>query len=220
MSSTSPVSVRAPAARKSGKRKAFVFAVGLALIVAIALDTKVVSIGGEEDMRQQAFDPDNFGQGEFPRIRDHVLAKAPDAVQLAEELATDKQAAVDAYGTVAGVFPVLTVAFTGTPGEGKSGIFPITIDGLPEGTGIRLQTGPAINGTELRDIVGDIEFGAFKNQIEYQDAGAGINRAMSAVVLTDLDRSSLTGKTVTATGVFTMINPKNWLVTPVSLEVQ
>ncbi len=71
---------------------------------------------------------------------------------------------------------------------------------MPEGTKIRLQSGPAINGTELRDISGDIEFGAFKNQIEYQDAGAGLNRAMAAEVLDGLDRDTLTGKTATVAG--------------------
>jgi predicted lipoprotein len=193
---------------------------GVVLLGAIAFDTEVVTIGGESDLRQQAFDPDRFGVQEFPRIRDFVTGKAPDAVQLAEELANDKSAAIASYGTMAGAFPVLPVTFSGTVGEGKSGIFNVSVDGLPEGTGVRVQTGPAINGTELRDITGDIEFGAFKNQIEYQDAGAGINRAMAAEILADLDREALSGKTITVTGAFTMINPKNWLITPVSFEVQ
>ena len=187
---------------------------------AIAIDTTVVTIGGEGDLRQQAFNPDNFGTQEFPRIRDYVTEKAPDAVQLAEDLTTDRDAAIAAYGTMAGAFPVMPVTFTGVAGEGRSGIFEVMVDGLPDGTGIRVQTGPAINGTELRDIPGDITFGDFRNQIEFQNVGAGINRAMAAEVLSDLDRDGLTGKTVTVTGAFTMINPANWLVTPVAFEVQ
>lgn len=185
----------------------------------MAFDTTIVSIGGEGDLRQQAFDPDAFGAREFPRIRDFVLDKAPDAVQLATELAADKNAAVAAYGTMAGAFPVIPVSFTGTAGEGGSGIFGVDVDGMPDGVSIRVQTGPAINGTELRDITGDIVFGDFTNQIEYQDVGAGINRAMAAEVLSDLDRDALPGQTVSVTGVFTMINPANWLVTPVAFEV-
>lgn len=207
-------------ASKATRRNVVTAIAGVVLLGAIALDTKVVSIGGEEDLRQQAFNPDRFGAGEFPRIRDFVTGRAPEAADLARELAKDKKAATAAYGTMAGAFPVMTVKFTGTVGEGKSGIFNIDVPDMPDGTRIRVQTGPAINGTELRDIVGDIEFGAFKNQIEYQDAGAGINRAMSADVLADLDRDSLQGKTLSVTGAFTMINPKNWLVTPVALEVQ
>ena len=50
----------------------------------------MVAIGGDEDLRQQAFNPDRFGADEFPRIRDYVVEKAPEAVKLAEELAADK----------------------------------------------------------------------------------------------------------------------------------
>ncbi|TFL16217.1 DUF2291 family protein [Jannaschia formosa] len=190
------------------------------LMGAIALDTKVVTVGGDEDLRQQAFDPDRFGADEFPRIRDVVIDRAPDAALLAEELAADKAAATAAYGTMAGAFPVMTVTFTGVVGDGQSGIFEVDVPDLPDGLTIRVQTGPAINGTELRDIAGDIEFGSFTNQIEYQNAGAGINRAMAAEVLSDLDRDALQGETLSVTGAFTLINPNNWLVTPVALEVQ
>lgn len=192
----------------------------VALVGAIALDTKVVVIGSAEDARQEAFNPDRFGRQNFPRIRDMVVAKAPDAAELATGLKSDKKAAVKEYATMAGAFPVLPVKLSGVAGKGSSGIFPVSVEGLPEGTKVRVQTGPAINGTELRDIVGDIEFGQFKNQIEYQDAGAGINRAMAADILSDLDRGALEGKSIEVIGAFKLINPKNWLVTPVSLEVK
>jgi predicted lipoprotein len=209
-------------ASKAGltRRKAVIGIAVIALVGAIALDTTVVRVGSDADLRQQAFNPDNFGQTEFARIRDVVIERAPDAVTLANELAADKKAAIEAYGTKAGAFPVMPVTFTGTVGEGKSGIFDVAVDGMPEGVKIRVQTGPAINGTELRDVPGDIDFGAFKNQIEYQDAGAGINRAMAEEALSGLDRDTLSGKTISVTGAFTMINPKSWLVTPVALEVQ
>lgn len=190
------------------------------LLAAIAADTTVVRIGSEEDTREQAFDPDLFGQREFPRIRDFVLERAPDAAELVQLLEDDRDAAIDTYGTAAGAFPVMVVRLTGVVGEGRSGVFNIDVDGLPDEVGIRVQTGPAINGTELRDVVGDIEFGAFTNQIEYQDAGSGINRAMAAETLEGLDRDALPGATISVTGAFTMINPSNWLVTPVVLEVQ
>ena len=195
---------------------------GVALIVllgAIALDTTAVRIGSDEDIREQAFDPDIFGQEQFPRIREFVAERAPEAADLAQALADDRSAAIEAYGTMAGVFPVMALRLSGVVGEGRSGIFNVDVDGL-SGVTIRVQTGPAINGTELRDVVGDIEFGAFTNQIEYQDAGSGINRAMASDVLDGLEREALSGTTISVTGAFTLINPANWLVTPVALEVQ
>lgn len=208
------------ASPKPRRAKWILGAVAVVVLGGIALDTKVVHIGSEQDLRQLAFNPDNFGREQFPRIRDLVIEKAPAAVALAEELLADKKAAAEKYGTPTSVGAVVPVQLTGVVGEGKSGIFDVAVVGMPEGIRVRVQTGPAINGTDLRDIAGDIAFGQFKNQIEYQNAGSGINRAMSADVLADLDRDSLTGKTVSVIGAFTMINPKNWLVTPVSLEVK
>lgn len=192
----------------------------LLVLGAMVLDTTVVPIGSEQDLRQQAFDPDRYGAEQFPRIRDLVIARAPDAVALATDLAADKKAATEKFGTPATTGAVMPVKLTGVVGEGKSGIFALAVEGLPEGTKVRVQTGPAINGTDLRDIAGDIAFGQFKNQIEYQNAGAGINRAMATDVLDGLDRASLPGKTVSVTGAFMLINPKNWLITPVAFEVQ
>ena len=194
--------------------------VAVVVIGAIAIDTKVVQIGSEEDGRAQAFNPDSYGAEQFPRIRDLIVERAPDAVTLANELAADKNAAIEAYGTKTAIGGIMPVNATGTLGEGRSGIYDLNVDGMPEGVRIRVQTGPAINGTDLRDMPGDIVFGEFTNQIEYQDAGSGINRAMAAEALSDLDRENLTGKTVEVTGAFTLINPKNWLITPVALEVQ
>ncbi len=208
------------AARSKVSRRSLILGGGAALVlVAIALDTTVVHVGSEQDLRQQAFDPDRFGVAEFPRIRDAIVERAAEAPELVTKLAADKAGAVADHGIQAGAFPVMAVTFSGTAGEGKSGIFTIDVPDLPDGQTVRVQTGPAINGTELRDFPGDIVFGDFTNQIEFQDAGAGLNRAMSAEVLSDLDRETLTGKTVTVTGAFTMINPKSWLVTPVRLEV-
>ena len=92
--------------------------------------------------------------------------------------------------------------------------------GLPDGVGVRLQTGPAINGTDLRDATGLIQFGQFTNQIEYQNAGSALNNEMKKDALAGVDTASLGGKTIKVVGVFRLVNPKNWLVTPVRLEVE
>lgn len=201
--------------------RSIVGAVAVVLVlVAIALDTTIVEIGSEADQRQAAFDPDAFGTAEFPRISEAVRARAVEAPVLAQAIADDKKAAIESYGTPSSIGAYMPVQLKGVLGESKSGIFDVTVEGLPEGTRVRLQTGPAINGTELRDITGDIVFGAFKNQIEFQDAGAGINRAMAANVLSELDRENMTGKSISVVGVFNLISAKNWLITPVSLELE
>ena len=82
------------------------------------------------------------------------------------------------------------------------------------------KTGPALNGTDLRDATGQIEFGQFRNQIEYQDAGSAINNEVKTAVLGGIDPASLSGKTVSVIGVFKLVNPKNWVVTPVRFDVK
>jgi predicted lipoprotein len=120
----------------------------------------------------------------------------------------------------AGVGPVFSTKFTGVVGEGKSGIYKIAVEGLPDTLTVRVQTGPAINGTELRDATGTIEFGQFTNQIEYQDAGSAINNEMKTEVLSKVDTAALPGKTIAVVGAFKLVNPKSWLLTPVRLDVQ
>lgn len=205
---------------QNSKRPAIIFgAICLAVVAAMAIDTTVVRIGSEQDVRQQGFSPEQFGAETFPEVRAFVQERAVDAKTLFDEAVADKKAAGEKYGVMAGIAPVMPVTFTGVVGEGKSGTFYVAIEGMKDAK-VRVQTGPAVNGTELRDAMGTISFGDFTNQIEYQNAGSGINNAMKAEVLADLDRENLTGKTIEVTGVFTMLSAKNWLVTPVELSVQ
>ena len=203
-----------------GLRRAIAAIAVLAVLAAMALDTKVVKIGSAEDVRNAVFSPQEYGKSEFPKVQADVEARAVDAATLAAAIAKDQASAEKEYGVPAGVGPAMAVKFTGVVGEGKSGIYKVAVPGIGDVPLIRMQTGPAINGTELRDASGKITFGQFKNQIEYQNAGSALNNEMKAEVLSKVDTSALTGKTVTVVGVFKLINPKSWLVTPVRLDVQ
>lgn len=192
----------------------------LVLLVAMAVDTKVVVIGSAEDARKVAFSPEAFGKSEFPNVQSAVDQRAVAAGVLASAIAKDKAAAEKQYGVPANVGTEFSVKFTGMVGEGKSGIYNVKVDDVPSTLVIRVQTGPAINGTDLRDATGTITFGQFTNQIEYQNAGSALNNEMKKQVLSIIDNTKLTGKTISVVGVFKLVNPKGWLVTPVKLSVQ
>lgn len=210
-----------PQAKARRTRRLILSAVVVAVLGAIGLNTTVVQTGSDQDTRAQAFNPDAYGDANFPAIRDAVLAKAVDAGALATAILADPKAAAAKYGTASTTGAIFAVKFTATVGNGKSGIYGLTVDGLPADIKLRIQTGPAINDTVLRDAPGTIEFGAFKNQIEYQDAGAAINRAMKKTVLDGIDTAALTGKVIEVTGAFRMGgNPKTWFVTPAALVVK
>lgn len=213
---TSQVSAK-PTTRPS---RAALWSVIAAVVVigAIGFDTKVVDRVGCR-CASAGFLARSHGASEFPKVKASIEQRAVDAVEVGNALAADKAAAGKKYG-VGSVNPVIPVKFTGTVEERKANYNVVKVDGMPEGMVIRVQTGPAVNGTELRDATGEIQFGQFKNQIEYQNAGAALNNEMKKQVLQGVDVENLNGKTVSVVGVFKVVNPKNWLVTPVELEVK
>lgn len=201
-----------------GAKRGILVVVILAVVAFIALGTRVVPYGSEVAGAEQAFDAEAYGPEKFPEVRDAVAERAVEADVLAAALAEDKETAIAEYGVPSSGGTVFSVTMTGEFGESASGIYDFSVEGLPEGLTIRVQTGPAINGTELRDATGEITFGEFTNQIDYQNAAASLNEAMKAEVLEGLDTSALERTTATITGAFTLINPEAWLVTPVSVE--
>lgn len=207
---------------RPGKGRGLAAAIGVAIVVlgAMVMDTTVVTIGSQEEVAEDGFSAERFGAEQFPLVRDSIEERAVEADALAAAIAEDKAAAGERYGVGGGIGPVIPVRFSGVVGEGRAGIYSVDVAGVPDNLTIRVQTGPAINGTDLRDATGTIQFGQFTNQIEYQNAGAAINDAMKAQVLSEIDTDRLSGKTITVTGAFKLINPRNWLVTPVSLSVQ
>ena len=209
-----------PRHRRKGLRLAVASGAVLVLLVAMALDTKVVRLGGAGDAQPGVFSPAAYGAATFPKIQSAIAGRAVAVPVLAEALAKDPEAAAKRYGVPANGSPEFPVSFTGVVGSDDSGNYDVKVDGVPEGVTVKVQTGPAIMGTDLRDGTGNISFGQFTNQIEYQNAGSAINKEMKKEVLSKIDTASLAGKTVSVVGVFQMTDPKVWLVTPVRMEVK
>ncbi|QNA93378.1 MULTISPECIES: DUF2291 family protein [unclassified Microbacterium] len=192
----------------------------VALIAFVAVGTKVLPIDGDSAPGPSAFDPATFGATQFPKIEDFVSAHAVEAKELADAIAADLADAAEKYATTGPSGPVYSVEITGVVGQADAGIAPIAVTGLSPDLQIRVQFGPAVNGTDLRDVAGDIEFGQFRNQIEYQNAAAAINDELKAKTLSSIDVSSLSGKTVTVVGAFTFVSPTAWFVTPVEVQTE
>lgn len=192
------------------------------LIVAMGLGTKVLT--GEElaAATPTAFSAADYGVKTFPVVQAAIVTNAHDLGTVATALAVDPKAATEKYGIVEGTsFPVFSVTFTAVAGAADAaGMVPFSVEGVPAAVKVRMQTGPAINGTDLRDATGTIHFPDFTNQIEYQDAGAALNTELKAEVLSKIKAADLAGKTVTVTGAFQLVNPAGFLITPVKIEVK
>ncbi len=190
------------------------------VVLGVILGTRVVPSDDPLAQGNVEFDPATFGADNFSAVQEGTIDRATDAVVLAEAITADPDAAAAEYAVPSSGGPVYSVTFTGVVGEGQSGIYAVQVEGMPADLLVRVQTGPAINGTELRDATGEIEFGQFKNQIDYQNAAAALNEELKTQVLAEVDTASLTGKTIEVTGAFTLVNPAGWLVTPVELTVR
>ncbi len=201
-------------------RRGIGIAAVLVLLVAMALSTKVVGKGSTLGASAGEFSAAAWGKENFPQVQAAIEKRAVDASTLAKAVAASPEAAGKKYGVAASAAPIVSVRFTGTVGKGEAGIYPVAVDGVPKKLLIRVQTGPAINGTDLRDAPGTIAFGQFVNQIDYQDAAAALNNQLKKQVLGPVDTANLTGKTISVVGAFQLINPDAWLVTPAKLSVQ
>ncbi|QEW00956.1 DUF2291 domain-containing protein [Microbacterium caowuchunii] len=202
-----------------GAKRGIWIGVIVLVILGVVLGTRVVSNDDPLLQGTEEFDPATFGAENFPGVQESIAERATDAETLAAAIAEDPAAAAEEYATASSGGPVYSVTFTGTVGEGTSGIYEVEVEGLPDDVLVRVQTGPAINGTELRDATGEITFGQFTNQIDYQNAAAALNEELKKAVLANIDNAALQGKTITVTGAFTLINPSSWLVTPTEIEV-
>ncbi|SBR50685.1 MULTISPECIES: DUF2291 family protein [unclassified Halomonas] len=192
-------------------------AFAIALVLLMAFDTKVLSL--DELESEIGFSPEQFAKDNFPGIKEYVETNAVDASTLAPDALQSASEAGEKYGVSSGVGHIIPVKFTGEVVEEASGIYTVDIADMPDDVVVRFQAGSAVNGTTLRDTTGEIEFSDFTNQIEYQDAGAALNKEMKRQVLSEIDGQDLTGKTLEVVGSFNMINPENWLITPVSIAI-
>ena len=90
--------------------------------------------------------------------------------------------------------------------ETSLGTAEVALDGYDGPIQVQLYIGTRIpsDNTSVRDAVGFITFGDFREQTEYGKAGTEINKRVLSTVLGDIDRESLVGKTISFKGAFTI----------------
>ena len=196
-------------------------AVALIVIIIASLNVKVVSLddvaaeNAAREFNPVAFVDENFDSVIVPHIED-------EAIDLATLLADLEAGAEESeFGNTSGAssayaFPV---TFTAVAGELKAPILPVTVDGVPKGTTVQIQVGPAVSGTALRDVTGTVDFNDFANQLDYQNAAGELNNRVKTEVLEQFDAAAAQGKTIVVTGAFLRVNPSLVSVVPISIEV-
>ncbi|MGP4101413.1 DUF2291 family protein [Nonomuraea sp. KM90] len=210
----------APAARRRVPARWIAAAAVAALVVLMAVDTEYRTAETAAAAAPAKFDPAAFGAQNYEaKVVPAIKQSAVDLPVLLKALAGDKDAAGQKYGKRQGTGPyTFAVKGRGEAGKARSGLLPVTVEGVPDGTRVSLQIGPAINGTALRDAAGFITFGQFTNQVEYADAATALNNELRAKLLNGLDVAALDGKEITFTGAFTLLTPQTVTITPVEIS--
>jgi predicted lipoprotein len=218
MSASAAPGARAPARRSISPR-----VIGIALVVvvvaAMALDTTYKKAGETTATGREAFDPARYGQETYPKAVAAIEDAAVPLRELVAAIREDPDAAGEQYGKRQGTSPyTFSTTAEGVAGKAEGGLMPVRVKGVPEGSTVSLQIGPAINGTAVRDAAGFIEFGQFTNQVEYAAAATALNEQVKQQVLAGVDRDALDGQRVSFTGAFSSLTPDVITITPIKLE--
>lgn len=192
-----------------------------ALVVAAALDTKVLSPQQVAALNPPAFNAESYAADRFPKVTALIKEKAVDLAVLAAAVGSDRAAAGEKYGQDLGsgnfAFPVKA---TGTVEEVADGFLLLAVPDVPKDAVVRVAVGPAVSGTPVRDATGTIKFGDFTDQTDYQSVANQFKLQIQKTVLAGLDTSSLKGKQVTVHGAWSTGGPpKSFLIQPVAVEV-
>ncbi len=207
----------------------------LALLAALLSGCTVVSI--EEVKQTQAsetFDPVHFVDGIWEsqvvptlskKAADAELAAVLNAITGNLKVAGEKYATISQSGAlnfvVHGQGSVQSVDTTS-----RNGTAVIQSEGYRGPVKIILQIGPLVRGDGVRDGVGFIKFGDYKDQTQFGQVSKELNRRVADTVLAKLDLANLKGKSITFDGVFTIrttnqtnIDLSEVVITPVVLSV-
>ena len=191
----------------------------------------------------EAFDAESFVEAKWDDITSTILEQGVDLSTVLAAVKTNSanmvtkdnlQSVADQYGlTTEGNAQVFMVKGEGTVTdvntEKSTGYMTLDLDGYDGPITVKFYIGKRIpsDETSVRDAVGFITFGDFREQTEYGKVGRELNKRVIAEALTDLDKENLQGKPVSFYGAFTVrtqnipgdIDISEIVVTPIQLEV-
>jgi predicted lipoprotein len=171
----------------------------------------IVPIAEIEQIKQsEAFDPATFVDGVWEnQVIPTIVDRAEELPKVLVAMQADLAGAGASYATVSasGAFNFVvkgqgTIESVDT--ESRNGTAVVTVDGYNGPVKVIVQVGPLIRGDSIRDGVGFIQFGDFKDQTEFGQVSRELNKRVTENVLGSIDLATLAGKTVNFSGVFTV----------------
>jgi predicted lipoprotein len=197
----------------------------------------------EKAAKSEAFDPATYVDGIWAsKIIPAFDQKAVELPKILAEMQPDADgtAPKETLVAIANKYGLITVGEAHVymvKGSGKIvsvnvetslGTVEVTLDGYSGPVKVLLYIGTRIpsDETSVRDAVGFISFGDFKEQTEYGKVTSEINKRVLTQVLGSLDKNSLMGKTISFQGAFTIrtfnliqIDLKEIKVVPIQIKL-
>ncbi|MBI9048831.1 MAG: DUF2291 domain-containing protein [Anaerolineaceae bacterium] len=229
------------------KQKIVSIIVGVAVLILFLLMGRygftVVKIeDAEKAVQDEAFDPvtfvdDIWESRMIPAFEENSieLSSILSKIQLNDDGTASKESLVELteeYGLItegeAHVYMVKgTGVVTSVNAESSQGKAEITIDGYDGPIKVNVYIGTRIpsDDTSIRDAVGFIKFGDFKEQTEFGKVASELNKRV-VQNLGPIDHENLVGKTISFEGGFTIrtfnlitINLENIYITPTEIDL-
>ena len=198
---------------------------GLSLSACKILPTP--SAQGSGNDTNSAFDPHKMVEGIWAsKVIPHLQQKAGPFAEVHALAKTDPAAAGAKYGNpkkqanspwtfAVRVEGRIVVANT----QSRAATIDVDVDGDGKADA-RVQIGPAMRGTAIRDSLDFVQFNDFTNQIDFAQFGKAFNAYADKTVLSKLPRDWLEGRTAKVLGAYTIEGGQELpLVTPAQAEI-
>ena len=188
------------------------------LLLTVRYGFTVVTIeSAEQAVLGEAFDPAVFVESIWAdKLVPAFENNSVDLATILSKIETDANgtASKESLAVIAKEYGLITVGeahvymvkgsgkITAVNTESSTGTVEIQLDGYQGPIKVQLFVGTRIpsDETSVRDAVGFISFGDFKEQTEYGKVASEINKRVVSDVLGDVDKDNLIGKTITFSG--------------------
>lgn len=204
---------------------------GLFLLLVALTGCTIVSIAEETERAQsESFDAASYVDDIWAsRVVPAVAENAHELPEVLGAIAQDLDAAAEQYAvSVSGAhnFRVRgSGVVTSVDTESRNGTALVQIDGYDGPTEVLVQIGPLIRGDAIRDGVGFITFGDFREQTQFGQVSRELNQRVTDEVVAGLEPTALVGQPLSFQGIFTIrttnqstIDLSEIVITPVTLE--
>lgn len=206
--------------RTSRRNRRIVSAVALAaLVAAMGFSTEWLTPEEAEAINPPAFVVADYVDENFAEWSQAITESAVDIADLAPAVEKDLAAAGAEYGQDLGsnafAFPVQA---TGTVQEVDASFALLDIPGLPKQFEVRIALGSAMQGAAVRDAIGTVKYGDFRDQTAFQSVANQIKIKVQADVLSAAQADLEKSRQVTVVGAWATGGPPNsFIIQPVSI---